>query len=278
MTPEPPTTPASAPAPAPAAAPALAMNGVGLTRDGRDLLDRVDWRVEPDQDWIVLGLNGSGKTTLIRIAALYEHPSRGTVQVLGQTLGRTDVRELRTRVSLVSSAMSDLMRPQLSAVDIVMCGRHAALEPWWHTYTDADRERARSLLEAQGVGHVAEHRFATLSSGERQRTLLARALMNRPGLVLLDEPTAGLDLRGREELVDRLDSLARTTDAAPLVLVTHHVEEIPPGFTHVMAVRDGNVLAQGPIDDVLDGDLLSETFRLPLVLERRDGRFTARRA
>ena len=244
------------------------MNGVGLTRDGRDLLDRVDWRVEPDQDWIVLGLNGSGKTTLIRIAALYEHPSRGTVQVLGQTLGRTDVRELRTRVSLVSSAMSDLMRPQLSAVDIVMCGRHAALEPWWHTYTDADRERARSLLEAQGVGHVAEHRFATLSSGERQRTLLARALMNRPGLVLLDEPTAGLDLRGREELVDRLDSLARSDDAAPLVLVTHHVEEIPPAFTHVMSVRDGNVLAQGPIDDVLDGDLLSETFRLPLVLER----------
>ena len=261
---------------APAAA--LSMSGVGFTRDGVDLLDGVDWRVAADEDWVVLGLNGSGKTTLIRIAALYEHPSRGTVDVLGQRLGRTDVRELRTRVALVSSAMSDLMRPQLSAVDIVMCGRHAALEPWWHTYTEADRDRARELLEAQGVGHVAEHRFSTLSSGERQRTLLARALMNRPGLVLLDEPTAGLDLRGREELVDRLDALARSDDAAPLVLVTHHVEEIPAAFTHVLAIRDGSVLAQGPIDDVLTGELLSETFRLPLVMERRDGRYTARRA
>ena len=261
---------------APAAA--LSMSGVGFTRDGVDLLDGVDWRVAADEDWVVLGLNGSGKTTLIRIAALYEHPSRGTVDVLGQRLGRTDVRELRTRVALVSSAMSDLMRPQLSAVDIVMCGRHAALEPWWHTYTEADRDRARELLEAQGVGHVAEHRFSMLSSGERQRTLLARALMNRPGLVLLDEPTAGLDLRGREELVDRLDALARSDDAAPLVLVTHHVEEIPAAFTHVLAIRDGSVLAQGPIDDVLTGELLSETFRLPLVMERRDGRYTARRA
>lgn len=265
--------------PAPTApVPSLSMVGVGLTRDGVDLLDGVDWEVATDEDWVVLGLNGSGKTTLIRIAALYEHPSRGTVDVLGQRLGRTDVRELRTRVALVSSAMSDLMRPQLSAVDIVMCGRHAALEPWWHTYTDDDRGRARQLLEDQGVGHVAEHRFSTLSSGERQRTLLARALMNRPGLVLLDEPTAGLDLRGREELVDRLDALARSDDAAPLVLVTHHVEEIPAAFTHVLAIRDGSVLAQGPVDDVLTGELLSETFRLPLVLERRDGRYTARRA
>jgi iron complex transport system ATP-binding protein len=258
--------------------PALDMTGVGLTRDGRDLLDGVDWCVERGEDWVVLGLNGSGKTTLIRIAALYEHPSRGTVRVLGETLGRTDVRTLRTRVSLVSSAMSDLMRPQLSATDIVMCGRYAALEPWWHTYTDDDRSRAVDLLVAQGVGHVADHPFGTLSSGERQRTLLARALMNRPGLVLLDEPTAGLDLRGREELVDRLDRLAADPTGAPLVLVTHHVEEIPPSFTHLLAIADGRVVAQGPIDEVLTGDLLGRTFGIPLVVERRDGRFSARRA
>lgn len=256
----------------------LRLVDVGFTRDGRDLLDGVDWRVEPDEDWVVLGLNGSGKTTLIRIAALYEHPSRGTIDVLGQRLGRTDVRALRTRVALVSSAMSDLMRPQLTAAEIVMCAKNAALEPWWHTYTTDDRDRALQLLDAQGVGHVAGHRFSTLSSGERQRTMLARALMTDPGVVLLDEPTAGLDLRGREELVDRLDSLARSSEATPLVLVTHHVEEIPPAFTHVLAVRDGRVLEQGPIDDVLTADLLSETFRLPLVLERRDGRYTARRA
>jgi len=256
---------------------ALRLVDVGFTRDGRDLLDAVDWQVQPGEDWIVLGLNGSGKTTLIRIAALYEHPSRGTIDVLGQRLGRADVRVLRTRVALVSSTMSDLMRPQLTAAEIVMCAKHAALEPWWHTYTTADQDRALQLLDAQGVGHVAGHRFATLSSGERQRTMLARALMNEPVLVLLDEPTAGLDLRGREELVDRLDSLARDPDSSPLVLVTHHVEEIPPAFTHVLAIRDGRVLDQGPIDDVLTADLLSETFRLPLVLERRDGRYTARR-
>ena len=258
--------------------PALAMVGVGFTRDGRDLLDGVDWRVEADQDWVVIGLNGSGKTSLIRIAALYEHPSRGTVDVLGERLGRTDVRVLRTRLSLVSAAMADLVRPNLSATEVVMCGRFAALEPWWHTYTDADRDRARALLAAQGVGAVADHPMGTLSSGERQRTLLARALMNEPGLVLLDEPTAGLDLRGREELVDRLDALAVDPDAAPLVLVTHHVEEIPPGFTHLLALRDGRVLAQGPVDDVLTAELLSDTFGLPLVLERRDGRFFARRS
>ncbi|HMU79972.1 MAG TPA: ATP-binding cassette domain-containing protein [Microthrixaceae bacterium] len=258
--------------------PALAMVGVGFTRDGRDLLDGVDWRVEADQDWVVIGLNGSGKTSLIRIAALYEHPSRGTVDVLGERLGRTDVRVLRTRLSLVSAAMADLVRPNLSAAEVVMCGRFAALEPWWHTYTDADRDRARALLAAQGVGAVADHPMGTLSSGERQRTLLARALMNEPGLVLLDEPTAGLDLRGREELVDRLDALAVNPDAAPLVLVTHHVEEIPPGFTHLLALRDGRVLAQGPVDDVLTAELLSDTFGLRLVLERRDGRFFARRS
>lgn len=135
--------------------PALAMVGVGFTRDGRDLLDGVDWRVEADQDWVVIGLNGSGKTSLIRIAALYEHPSRGTVDVLGERLGRTDVRVLRTRLSLVSAAMADLVRPNLSAAEVVMCGRFAALEPWWHTYTEADRDRARALLATQGVGHHA---------------------------------------------------------------------------------------------------------------------------
>ncbi len=257
---------------------ALVMDGVGLTRAGRDLLDGIDWQVRDDEDWVVLGLNGSGKTTLVRVAALYEHPSRGTVQVLGQMLGRTDVRSLRERVALVGSAMSDLMRPQLSATDVVMCGRYAALEPWWHHYTDDDRARAVELLTEQGVGHVADHPFSTLSSGERQRTMLARALVNRPGIVLLDEPTAGLDLRGREELVDRLAALGDDPDAAPMVLVTHHVEEIPPSFTHVLAIREGRVIDAGPIDEVLTGALLSATFSISLTLERSGGRFFARRS
>ena len=258
--------------------PTLRMDGVGLTRGGRDLLDGVDWTIGASDSWVVLGANGSGKTTLVRIAALYEHPSRGTVEVLGQRLGHTDVRALRRRVSLVSPAMVDMMRPALSATEVVMCAKEAALEPWWHTYDDADRDRARGLLAAQGVGHVADRPFGTLSSGERQRTLLARALMPDPGLVLLDEPTAGLDLRGREELVERLDELARDAAAPPMVLVTHHVEEIPPSFTSLLALTAGRVVARGDLADTLDAPLLTATFGMALDVERVAGRWTARRA
>ncbi len=258
--------------------PALRMRGVGLTRDGRDLLDGVDWEIARGRSWVVLGANGSGKTTLVRIAALYEHPSRGTVDVLGERLGRTDVRSLRRRVALVSSAMSDLMRPALPAVDVVMCAKHAALEPWWHTYDAADRERARQLLADQGVAHVADHPFATLSSGERQRTLLARALMPDPGLVLLDEPTAGLDLRGREELVEHLGALAADPGAPPMALVTHHVEEIPGAFTDLLALADGRVVGAGPLGDTLTADLLARTFGIPIQLARHGDRWSARRA
>jgi iron complex transport system ATP-binding protein len=258
--------------------PALRMTGVGLTRDGRDLLDGVDWRIDRGASWVVLGANGSGKTTLVRIAALYEHPSRGTVEVLGESLGRTDVRSLRRRVALVSPAMVDLIRPALISTDVVMCAKFAALEPWWHTYDDDDRDRARQLLAAQGVGHVADRPFGTLSSGERQRTLLARALMSDPRLVLLDEPTSGLDLRGREELVDRLDALARDPDAPPMALVTHHVEEIPPGFTDLLALAAGRVVARGPLTDTLDGAVLRATFGMDLAVERVGARWTARRA
>jgi iron complex transport system ATP-binding protein len=257
--------------------PALRLTGVGFTRDGRDLLDAVDWEVTEGQDWVVLGANGSGKTTLARIAALYEHPSRGTVDVLGERLGRTDVRALRERVSLVSSAMADMVRPALPAVDVVMAARHAALEPWWHTYTTADRDRARELLEQNHVGHVADHPFGNLSSGERQRTLLARALMNDPGLLLLDEPSAGLDLGGREELVDRLDALAGGPGAPPVVLVTHHVEEIPPSFTHLLVLRQGRVIGCGPIGSTLDEGLLARAFDVDVALDRSGGRWTARR-
>lgn len=254
------------------------MHDVGLTRDGRDLLDGVHWQVQPDQRWVLLGANGSGKTSLVRIASLYEHPSRWSVEVLGERLGRTDVRTLRRRISLVSPAMADLVRPQLRAAEVVVCAKYAALEPWWHPYEAADHHRARQLLDEQGVGTAADRPWGTLSSGERQRVLLARALMSAPGLVLLDEPTSGLDLGGREALVDRLDLLAADADAVPMVLVTHHVEEIPPSFTHLLALRDGHVLAAGELGPTLDAELLSECFGVPLTLERHDdGRYGARR-
>jgi len=257
---------------------ALELHDVHFTRGPTTILRGIDWTVQPAECWIVLGRNGSGKTSLVRIAALYEHPSSGRASVLGETLGRTDVRELRRRIGFVSAAFSDLIRPGLTAAEVVMCGRYAALEPWWHTYDRSDRERAVGLLEEMGVVGRSDHPFGTLSSGERQRTLLARAQMNDPGLMLADEPHAGLDLGGREELLLHLDRLATRPGGPPLVLVTHHVEEIPTSATHVLALKDGRVLAHGPIDDVLTAPMASECFGLALRLGRDADRWWARAA
>jgi iron complex transport system ATP-binding protein len=254
---------------------ALDLRGATVVRGERAILDGVDWTVRPDERWVVLGRNGSGKTTLLRLASCYLHPTAGTVDVLGGRLGRVDVRTLRARIGLTSAALADQLRPSLDALDVVMTAKYAALEPWWHQYSDADRARAARLLDRLGVGAFAGRDFGTLSSGERQRVLLARALMIEPGIVLLDEPNAGLDLGGREELVAALTALAVDPASPPIVLVTHHVDEIPPGFTHLLLLRDGRVLAAGPIDTTLTPDALSETFGVSLCLERRNGRFSA---
>ena len=258
-----------------AAAAALELRGVSVVRDGRSILDGVDWVVHDHERWVVLGRNGSGKTTLLRIASCYLHPTAGTVDVLGERLGRVDVRLLRARIGLTSAALSDQLRANLDALDVVMTAKFAALEPWWHTYTDEDRKRATTLLERLGVGGLADRAFGTLSSGERQRVLLARTLMTEPGLLLLDEPNAGLDLGGREELVTALAVLAGDRASPPTVLVTHHVDEIPPGFTHVLLLREGRVHAAGPVGETLTAEALSDTFGLALNLERRNGRFSA---
>jgi iron complex transport system ATP-binding protein len=249
------------------------LDAVTVQRDGTVMLADVSWQVRPDENWVVLGRNGSGKTTLLRVASLYLHPTRGTVRILGETWGRTDVRTLRSRIGVASQALADQLRGDLAARDVVMTGRHGALEPWWHTYTDADRAKALGELTRVGVGHLAEHRFGTLSAGERQRVQLARTLMADPALLLLDEPAAGLDLAGREDLVDRLADLAADRSAPPIVLVTHHTEEIPDGFTHAMLLASGSVVVAGPIEEVIDATTLSDAFELPLRLERRDGRW-----
>ena len=254
----------------------LELTGVHLVADGAAILADVDWRVGPEERWVVLGANGSGKTTLLRIASLYDHPSRGTVVVDGEELGRADVRALRARIGLASPAFGDLLRPGLTATEVVMTARYAALEPWWHTYDDTDRQHARSLLDRFGVGHAAERAVATLSSGERQRVLLARAFAGEPALVLLDEPTAGLDLGAREDLVARLGATATDPAAPPTVLVTHHVEEIPAGTTHVLLLRGGRINAAGPIQEVLTEAALSATFGVDLSLVHDDGRWSAR--
>ncbi|NLA34275.1 MAG: ATP-binding cassette domain-containing protein [Actinobacteria bacterium] len=253
---------------------ALVMTAVSIVRGDRTVLSGVDWTVGRHDRWIVLGANGCGKTTLARIAALYDHASSGTVTVLGETVGHTDVRTLRKRVGFVSSAFVDLIRPQLTARDVVMCALNAALEPWWHTYTDADRDAAEAALRRIGIGHLSGHAFGTLSSGERQRVQLARALMCDPELLVLDEPTAGLDLRGREEFVASLDAI--DADGPALILVTHHLEEIPSSFDRVLIIGDGTVLASGPIEEHLTAAMLSRAAGIDLTIERHGGRWAAR--
>ncbi|MFV2038679.1 MAG: ABC transporter ATP-binding protein [Acidimicrobiales bacterium] len=255
---------------------ALALRGVDLVRDDRAILRNIDLTVEPTDRWVILGRNGCGKSTLLRIASLYLHPTRGTVDVLGHRLGRTDVRKLRPMIGFTSAGLADMLRAELTARDIVMTAKFGALEPWWHSYDDADRSKAVTELERLGAGHLAEHTFGTLSSGERQRVLLARTLMTDPGLLLLDEPTAALDLGAREELVASLSALASQSDTPATVLVTHHVEEIPEAFTHILMLRSGTVLTSGPIDTTLTEDALSSCFGLPVVLTRQGARWSAR--
>jgi iron complex transport system ATP-binding protein len=253
--------------------PVLDLRGVGFVRDGRAILDAVDWTIRPGERWVLLGPNGSGKTTLVRIASMWEHPSSGHVEVLGGVLGRVDVRRHRTGIAIVSAAVANVLRPEISVLDAVVSARNGALEAWWHTYDDGDRADAVETLHRVGAAGLAGRTFGTLSSGERQKVLLARALSVQPGLVLLDEPFAGLDLGAREDLIDRLARLASDATAPPLVLVTHHVDEIPPGFTHGLLLGEGRIVAAGRLEEILTPEALSSTFGRPLLLERRHGRW-----
>ena len=254
----------------------LRLTGVRLIRDRTTILEDIDWRVRAGERWVVLGPNGSGKTSLCQILTLYQHPSAGSVTVLGGELGRVDVRVLRLRIGITSAALAAMIPPNLTAEQIVIAGKEAALAPWWHRYDEADRAHARRCLaRVDCLGHAGQ-RFRTLSSGERQRVLLARALMCTPGLMVLDEPNAGLDLPGREQLVKTLAALARTDRALPLVLVTHHLDEIPPGFTHALLLASGRMAAAGPIEEVLTPPRLTACFGLALDVEHRHGRWHAR--
>lgn len=260
------------------AGPVVDLDGVVIVRDGRTLLDHVDWRIEAGERWVVLGPNGSGKTTLLRVASLWLHPTGGSVRVFGGVLGRMDVRSVRRRIGVVSAALADQLRPDLRVQDLVMAGRQGALETWWHTYDEADQAAAVDALDRAGVAHLRDRTFATLSSGERQRVLLARTLVADPGLLLLDEPFAGLDLGAREDLLSRLTGLAQDPALAPTVLVTHHVEEIPPGFTHALLLREGRVVASGELTSTLTGASLEATFGVHVALRHDGDRWTARAA
>ena len=253
----------------------LRMDGVGVRRAGSMLLREVNWAVELDERWVVLGPNGAGKTTLLRLASAELHPTVGVVHVLGERLGRVNVFELRTRVG-ISSAGLGLRVPGDEVVrDVVVSAGYGVLGRWRERYENTDTDRADQLLDALGVRALAGRRFGTLSEGERKRVMIARALMTDPELLLLDEPAAGLDLGGREDLLDRLSTLAADPNAPTSVLVTHHVEEIPRGYSHALLLREGGVVAAGLIDDVLSDENLSATFGLPLGVRRRRGRYSA---
>ncbi len=254
------------------------LHGVTVRRGGRAILGPLDWAVGRGERWVVIGPNGSGKTTLLSIAGLTLWPTTGTVDVLGARYGRIDSREVRRRIGAAGTAVESILRDDLTPVVLVMTARHAATEPWWHVYTDLDRDRASGLLDGLGLGAVKDHAYGTLSAGERRRVSIARALMPDPDLLLLDEPAANLDLGARETLIRDLASLAATPRPAAIVLVTHHVEEIPPGFDHALVLADGAAVAAGPLDAVLGGGALGRAYGLPIVVERRDGRTWARLA
>jgi iron complex transport system ATP-binding protein len=245
---------------------------VRVVPSGR-ILGPVSLRVGPGERWVLLGPNGSGKTTLLSVAGAWRQPSSGRATILGARLGRTDVRELRARIGHVGHTVTEKVRPDLPVRDAVLTGRTSVLETWFQTYTSADRADADARLDQVGCLALADRPLSTCSQGERARVYLARALFGRRELLLFDEPAAGLDLPGREQLVTAMESVA--AEGVPSVLATHHLEEIPPGTTHAALLKAGAIVAAGPIEGVLTADQLERVFGVKVEVARRHGRWTA---
>ncbi len=254
----------------------LSLADVSVRRGAKTILNHVTWSVDDGERWVILGPNGAGKTTVVQLAAARMYPSNGTVDVLGERLGRVDIAELRTRVGLASSALADRIDPSERALDVVRTAAWGMTGRWREEYEDFDTARAQALLDVFGVGGFATCRFGTLSEGERKRVQVARSLMSDPELLILDEPASGLDLAGREILLKALSELASDPMAPITLLVTHHVEEIPPAFTHGLLLREGSVIAAGPLPEVMTTEHLSAAFGLRLAVSGDSGRYTAR--
>ena len=249
---------------------------VVVRRNARNIVDHVDWTVTDDQRWVVLGPNGAGKTTILQLAATLLHPTSGEVTILDERLGRTDVFELRPRIGFASSAMARRVPPEETVLDVVLTAAFSVLGRWNEEYETIDERRARRVLGEWKLDHLADRTFGTLSDGEQKRVQIARAVMTDPELLLLDEPTASLDLGAREELLGLLGGYAQAPTTPAMVMVTHHVEEIPVGFTHVLLLRDGADVAAGPVEETLTAQNLSDTFGMPIALSVEDGRYAAR--
>ncbi|PMC75301.1 MULTISPECIES: ABC transporter ATP-binding protein [unclassified Brachybacterium] len=255
---------------------AASLTDVTVRRAGTTILDDVSLTIGEGERWAILGPNGAGKSTLIQLLAARMHPTAGTVDLFGERLGKVDIFELRPLIGLASQELAETIPLQETCENVVVTAGYGVVGRWREQYDEVDLERARTLLAAFGVGELGSRMFGTLSTGERKRVLAARALMTDPELLLLDEPAAGLDLGGRESLVRTLGRLAKDPATPVTVLVTHHVEEIPPGYTHAALLRRGQLVAAGPIQETLTSQNLTATFGLPLVAEQRGERYTAR--
>ena len=256
----------------------LQFGDVSVVRDGNAILDSVNWQVDSDQRWVVLGPNGAGKTTLLQIAAAAMHPTSGTAEVLQEALGKVDVFELRPMIGFASTAMARRIPRDETVLDVVLTAAYSVTGRWNEEYEGIDTRRAERVLKEWGLEGFAERRFGSLSDGEQKRVQIARSVMTDPELLLLDEPAASLDLGAREELVGLLGGYAASPSSPAIVMVTHHVEEIPAGFTHALLLADGKIVASGPLDEALTSETLTETFGMTIELTERDSRFAARAA
>ena len=256
----------------------LQFSEVSVVRDNNIILSSVSWTVDAAERWVILGPNGAGKTTLLQLAAAQIHPSAGRVQVLDDTLGKIDVFELRPRIGFASTALARRVPRDERVIDVVLTAAYSVTGRWNESYDEIDLKRAQRVLAEWKLGTLEDRRFGDLSDGEQKRVQIARSVMTDPELLLLDEPAASLDLGAREELLVLLGGYASATTAPAIIMVTHHVEEIPPGFTHALLLAGGAVQAAGRIQEVITSENLSTAFGLPLVVTVEDGRFTARAA
>ncbi len=256
----------------------IEFSDVVVRRNARDIVDHLDWQVADDERWVILGPNGAGKTTLLQLAATTIHPTSGKVDVLGERLGRSDVFELRPRIGFASTAMARRIPADETVLNVVLTAAYSVLGRWHEDYEDIDERRALRVLAEWHLDELADRTFGTLSDGEQKRVQIARAVMTDPELLLLDEPAASLDLGAREELVALLSGYAQAPTTPAMIMVTHHVEEIPVGFTHVLLLKDGAAVAAGPIAETLTAETLTETFGMPITLQHDGGRYSARAA
>ncbi|MEL4318360.1 ABC transporter ATP-binding protein [Leifsonia sp. YIM 134122] len=252
------------------------LSDVSVIRDGKPILDSVTWSIDDDQRWVILGPNGAGKTTLLQIIAAMLHPTSGTAEILEERLGAVDVFELRPMIGFASTAMARKLPRNETVLNVVMTAAYSVTGRWNEEYEEIDSRRAQRVLAEWKLDHLADRTFGTLSDGEQKRVQIARSVMTDPELLLLDEPAASLDLGAREELLQLLGGYAREATSPAFVMVTHHVEEIPVGFTHVMLLADGKVTASGPLSEALTSENLTETFGLPIEVTEIDGRYAAR--